>query len=105
MGKKLTAQDVFGGGKPAPQMELTEVEKFNFEVLLQRLALATDQLKQAEAEVKRLDAGVRAVAGQLVFDRGLDQTKFGVNLAAGRILPLEGPGADGSKEEPIPKAP
>ena len=98
MGKKLTAQDVFGGCKPAPQMELTEAEKFTFEILLQKL-------NEAQVEFQRMDAGVKAIVGQILQSRGLDQTKFGVNLAAGRILPLEGPGADGSKEEPIPKAP
>lgn len=105
MGKKANAVNqkvnwdkLMNKGQPMPKMELTEAEKINFTILLEKA-------NQLQVDFQKVNIAIAGLVGQIVQSRGLDTTKFGVNLAAGRILPIEtpvvakSPGGDGVKME------
>ena len=71
-------------GKPATNMELTEVEKTTFGIVLERL-------NQLQTDFQKVQVAVSGMVDQSVKMRGLDPKKFGVNLAAGKILPIDVP--------------
>lgn len=103
MSKKTKANAV--GGKlrmedltPQVQsLELTEAEKITFGLLLERA-------QQLQAQSQQVNIAISGQVTQIVRSRGLDPAKFGVNLAAGKILPLEvppvkAPNGDGKEEK------
>lgn len=65
-----------------PQMELSEAETINFKILVEKS-------QQLQAEFNQVQKAIAGLVGQIITSRGLNPKKFGVNLAAGRILPLE----------------
>ena len=72
------------GAKERVSDVLTEGEKVQVAVMMEKLNLLQtqlDQIKQATA----------ALITSIVVVRGLDPQKYGVNLAAGRVLPVESP--------------
>ena len=72
---------------------LTDGEKVQMAVMLEKLQIVETQAKQVRL-------GLSELITSIVRQRGLDPMKFGVNLGAGRILPI---GKDGQGQEP-PKA-
>ncbi|KKK91843.1 hypothetical protein LCGC14_2708880 [marine sediment metagenome] len=80
---KVRMEEVMGR-KSKPQMEITEAEKINFSILMER----SQQLK---AEFDKVGIAIAGLEGQIVISRGLDPQKYGVNLAAGMILSTEQP--------------
>ena len=66
-------------------VELTDAEKVTIAILIERVNLLQRQLQECQMALS-------ANIGQAVTNRGLDTLKFGVNLAAGKILPIEQPG-------------
>lgn len=71
-----------GDGKEPVNDALTEGEKVQVGVMLERLNTLQAQLDQ----VRRATADL---ISSIVVARGLDPQKFGVNLAVGRILPVD----------------
>lgn len=71
------------GGKEQMSDVLTEGEKVQMAVMVERLNNLQAQLDQ----IRRATADLIT---SIVTARGLDPQKYGVNLAAGRILPVEG---------------
>jgi len=69
------------GSKEQPSYVLTEGEKVQLSVLFERLNLLNAQLEQ-------IRQGTSELITSIVKARGLDTKKYGVNLAAGRILPV-----------------
>ena len=65
-------------------MLLTDAEKAGLSILIEKTG-------QVELELQRARLALSGMIGQIVQARGLDVTKFGVNLAAGRILPIDSP--------------
>ena len=71
-----------GDGKKEQMSDvLTEGEKVQVAVMMERLNLLQTQLDQ----IKRATADLIT---SIVTARGLDPQKYGVNLAAGRVLPV-----------------
>lgn len=81
-----------GDGQKKPMSDvLTDGEKVQMAVMLERLNNLQSQLDQ-----------IRRATGDLITSivvaRGLDPKLYGVNLAAGRILPVEGGMSNASKD-------
>lgn len=70
------------GSKEAVSDVLTEGEKVQMAVMLERLNLLQAQLDQIRRATSDL-------INTIVTSRGLDTQKYGVNLAVGRILPID----------------
>ena len=89
IGQKLRMEALLGQTK----MELTEVEKAT-------LAIVIERVNQLQAELQKAQMALSGLITQAVQGRGLDTLKFGVNLAAGRVLPVDTPPrGDGAKPE------
>lgn len=73
-----------GVGKVIPNVDLTEPEKVQVALILREVATLQGNLNQT-------NAALGALIDSIVRSRGLDPKTFGVNLAAGKILPLEAP--------------
>lgn len=81
------------------KMLLTDAEKFNLELLFQKL-------QSLGEEQRKIQVALSGFISQVVQARGLDPLNYGVNLAAGRILPVEQqpapvkiPEGDGEKDK------
>jgi len=72
------------GAKEQMSDVLTEGEKVQVSIMMERLNLLQAQLEQVKMATAELITSI-------VTARGLDPHKYGVNLAAGRILPVEPP--------------
>ena len=70
------------GNKESISDALTEGEKVQMAVMLERLHTIQAQLDQ-------IRMGTSDLINSIVTSRGLDPQKYGVNLAAGRILPID----------------
>jgi len=70
------------GSKGQVSDVLTEGEKVQMAVMLEKLNLLQAQLDQ-------IRMGTSDLINTIVTGHGLDPQKYGVNLAAGRILPIE----------------
>ena len=81
----------------AQRMMLTEAEKIQMTVLLQRA-------QELQAQFNQVNIGLSGLVAQIVTSRKLNPKIYGVNLAAGRILPLDQPqpGGDGESPEEVP---
>ena len=82
---KVTAEDLAkrgNGGKEQVVLDLAEHEKVQVAILLEKVNILRAQLDQVSQALSEL---IRSIVGI----RGLDTDKFGVNLAAGKILPVE----------------
>ncbi len=90
--RELTQQALARDGK----MLLTDAEKAGLSILIEKQG-------QVEAELQKCRIALSGMIAQVVQARGLDVRKFGVNLGAGRILPIdhqqEGVPAEETKEE------
>ena len=71
---------------------LSEAEKVQLVVLIEKVNTLQAQLQQVQL-------GLSGLIGSIVGQRGLDPKKFGVNLAAGKILPIDAPSNEGVKQE------
>ena len=107
IGGAVKAKELFGG-KPIIPDELTETEMTQVQVMLERLNALQAQLQETNQALQKVDAATRNLIGSIVQARGRDPMKFGVNLAAGRILPIDPtpqpvviPPSDGDKPEQI----
>jgi len=74
--------------KKEAAMELTDVEKATIPIVVERVNIL-------QAELQKAQFALSGLITQAVQARRLDPNKFGVNLAAGRILPVETPKGDG----------
>jgi len=81
-----------------PKMALTEAEKVNAELLIQRM-------NELQENLRKTQVALAGFISQVVQARGLDPRQFGINLGAGRILPAgqapaptQAPGGNGVKE-------
>ena len=74
-------------------LELTEIEKVQVEIIVKKL----NELQAKTVLVQQILSGS---IKKIVELRGLDTTRFGVNLAAGRILPVE-PQSEGNGAESV----
>lgn len=72
------------GGKEQVSDVLTEGEKVQVAVMLEKLNTLQAQLNQIRSATSDLITCI-------VMARGYDPQKYGVNLAAGRILPVDEP--------------
>lgn len=70
------------GGGEDPKRILSEGEKVQVAVMLERLTAL-------ETQTQQIRLGLADLIRTIVVSRGLDDSKFGVNLAAGRILPID----------------
>uniref|UniRef100_A0A6M3KTZ9 Uncharacterized protein n=1 Tax=viral metagenome TaxID=1070528 RepID=A0A6M3KTZ9_9ZZZZ len=95
--KRLKAVEALGKPpKPVSRQEkqeaervLTEGEKTQLAVMFEKVNNLDNQIAQAQAAVKQVRQGLGEMITGMVAKRGLDVTKWGVNLAQGMILPLE----------------
>ena len=92
MGKKVNAVEDLGKPNRAERrrvakagVELTDAEKVTFAILIEKVNLLQRQTQECQMALS-------TNIGQAVEARGLDPQKFGINLAAGKILPIEQPG-------------
>ena len=67
-----------------PKMLLTEAEKYNVELLLQKQ-------QELQQQLNKVAIALSGFISQTVSARGLNPKSWGVNLAAGRILPISPP--------------
>ena len=72
------------GSKEAISDTLTDGEKVQLSVMLEKVNVLQSQLNQVTGAFTELIASI-------VTLRGLDVREYGVNLAAGRILPIDKP--------------
>ena len=83
--RKVTIEELArrgNGSKGQVSDVLTEGEKVQMAVMLEKLNLLQAQLSQ-------IQMGTSDLINTIVTSRGLDPQKYGVNLAAGRILPID----------------
>ena len=78
--RELTQQALARDGK----MLLTDAEKAGLSILIEKQG-------QVEMELQKSRLALSGMIAQVVQARGLDVRKFGVNLGAGRILPIDHP--------------
>lgn len=69
------------GDKEQLPLTMSEGEKVQLAVLLEKISLTQEQLRQYQIAASELVATI-------VKSRGLDPKEYGVNLAAGQILPV-----------------
>ena len=81
LGRMVKAEEAFSG-KPKVSDDLTPSERVQLTLMLDRLNLLNNQLRE-------VDLATRELVGSIVMARGRDPLKFGVNLAAGKILPVQ----------------
>ena len=72
------------GNKGQMTEVLTEGEKVQVAIMMERLNLLQTQLDQIKGATAELITSI-------VIARGLDPVKYGVNLAAGKVLPVGEP--------------
>ena len=72
------------GSKEAMSDVLTEAEKVQVAVLIEKA-------QTLQAQFNQVNQGLSGLITSIVTARGLDPKEFGVNLAAGRILPIDSP--------------
>lgn len=89
IGEKLQIKDLADRGKDGDKGKaditlLTEAEKTQVAVLVERVSALQVQFNQVNSALSEL---IRSI----VVMRGLDSAEFGVNLAAGRVLPIDKP--------------
>jgi len=75
--------------KQEAERVLTEGEKTQLAVMFEKVNNLDNTINQAQAAVKQVRQGLGEMITGMVAKRGLDVTKWGVNLAQGMILPLE----------------
>ena len=93
-GSKLKLDELpFGGGTKEDVCQLTEDEKVLFAIMLEKAGGLQAQLEQVQKAIASL-------VGRMVESRKLDPQLFGVNLAAGRILPIEQPKTSDNGKKP-----
>lgn len=73
------------------KMVLTDGEKAILTVLLEKAQWVETEDQKVQMERQKSRLALSGMVGQIVQARGLDVTKFGVNLAAGRIMPIDQP--------------
>lgn len=81
IGRAVKAKELYGG-RPIIPDELTEVESL-------RLALAQEKLTNLQLQFQVEETTFRQLITSIVQARGKDPLKWGVNLVAGKILPIE----------------
>ena len=79
-GEKLVKMEELMGKEA--DMLLNDAEKINLSILLEKA-------QEIQAQFERVQTAIQGLVRQVVTLRGLDPAKYGMNLAAGRILPLE----------------
>ena len=77
--QELTQQALARDGR----MLLTDAEKAGLSILIEKQG-------QVEMELQKCRLALSGMITQVVQARGLDVRKFGINLGAGRILPIDG---------------
>ena len=81
--RRRTARADKGDGQH-PDYPLTEAEKIQVAVLIEKM-------NTLQAQIQQVQVGLSGLITSIVELRGLDPKKFGVNLAAGKILPVDAP--------------
>lgn len=88
IGQKVTVDEVFGrkdGDKEAAMDKLatlTEAEKIQVAVLIEKSGTL-------QAQFKSVSEALSSLINSIVVMRGFDPKKYGVNLAAGKVLLME----------------
>ena len=77
----VKAGEIFGG-HPQVSDDLTPSERVQMTIMFDRLNLLNAQLRE-------VDLATRELIRSIVTARGKNPEKFGVNLAAGKILPVQ----------------
>ena len=80
---KTTMQELMGKSPPV-NMELTDPEKITFGILLEKA-------NNLQSDLQKVQGAIQAQVAVIVGARGLSTAKYGVNLAAGRILLIDLP--------------
>lgn len=86
----IKAKELFR--QPLLTMELTEVEKIS-------CGIVVEKYNTLQAEFQKVSLALKGMVSNIVQSRGMDPSKFGVNLALGRILSIESP-ASGDSSKP-----